>query len=120
MELAVVFLPLVAAALAGFGRRIVGPRGAEILTSAVMVLCALLSIAVFHRYAVLGKTATVMVMPWLQSGTLSLAWSLRMDVLTAVMMLVVTLVSAAVHVYSIGYMHEDPWAFSRFLRWSAR
>jgi NADH-quinone oxidoreductase subunit L len=108
MEFAVVFLPLIAAAVAGFGRRQIGARGAEILTAATMCVSAVLAIGIFYQYAVLGHAATFPVLEWINSGTLHLSWALRMDVLTAVMMLVVTSVSAMVHIYSIGYMAEDP------------
>jgi len=108
MEIAVVFLPLIAAAVAGFGRRIVGARGAEIITTATLGLCAAMAIALFYQYAGLGQTATLPVLDWISSGNLHLSWALHFDVLTAVMVLVVTSVSAMVHLYSIGYMHEDP------------
>lgn len=108
MEIAVVFLPLIAAAIAGFGRKIVGARGAEIITAATLGLCAALAIMLFYQYAALGQSTTIPVLQWINSGTLRLSWALRFDVLTAVMVLVVTSVSAMVHLYSIGYMHEDP------------
>ena len=108
MEIAVVFLPLIAAAIAGFGRRIVGARGAEIITTVTLGLCAILAMMLFHQYAVLGQSATIPVLEWINSGALHLNWALRFDVLTAVMVLVVTVVSAMVHLYAIGYMHEDP------------
>jgi len=108
MEIAVVFLPLIAAAVAGLGRRIVGARGAEIITTAALGLSAAMAVALFYQYAGLGQAATVPVLDWISSGNLHLGWALRFDVLTAVMVLVVTAVSAMVHLYSIGYMHEDP------------
>jgi NADH-quinone oxidoreductase subunit L len=108
MEIAVVFLPLIAAAVAGFGRHIIGARGAEIVTTAALVIAAGLSVLLFQQYAILGQMATVPVLDFIQSGNLQINWALRFDVLTAVMVLVVTSVSACVHLYSIGYMHEDP------------
>ena len=108
MEIAVVFLPLIAAAIAGFGRHIVGARGAEIITTAALCISAALAVMLFYQYAALGQTAMVPVLEFIHSGNLQLPWALRFDVLTAVMVLVVTGVSAMVHLYSIGYMHEDP------------
>lgn len=108
MEIAVVFLPLLAALVAGLGRHIVGARGAEIITTATLCLCAALAIPLFHQYAVLGQANSIPVLEFIRSGNLQLFWALRFDVLTAIMVVVVTSVSACVHLYSIGYMHEDP------------
>jgi NADH-quinone oxidoreductase subunit L len=108
MEIAVVFLPLIAALVAGLGRHLVGARGAEIITCGAMGLAAALAVSLFYQYAVLGQVAAVPVLEFIQSGALRVDWALRFDVLTAVMVLVVTSVSACVHVYAIGYMHEDP------------
>ncbi len=108
MEIAVVFLPLLGAALAGFGRKLLGPRGAEIVTTSLLIIAAALGAQIFYDYALLGQIRVIPLLNWLNSGLLNVSWALRFDVLTAVMVLVVTSVSACVHLYSIGYMHEDP------------
>ncbi len=108
MEQVIVFLPLVAAAVAGLGRRQLGARAAEVITTAAICAAALLAIATFNTYALESNTRIIPLLTWIKSGNLNLSWALNFDALTAVMVLVVTSVSAMVHIYSIGYMHEDP------------
>ncbi|MFT5511451.1 MAG: NADH-quinone oxidoreductase subunit L [Hyphomicrobiaceae bacterium] len=104
---AIVFLPLIGAIIAGFFGRLITDRGAEILTTALLFVSAALSWWVFSRVGFGGETIKVPVATWFTSGELEVAWSLRIDTLTAVMLVVVTTVSSLVHLYSIGYMHED-------------
>ncbi len=106
--LAIVFLPLIGAIIAGFFGRIIGPRPSEIVTSALLVIAAVLSWIAFVNVGFNGETARVPIMRWITSGELDVSWSLRIDTLTAVMLVVVNTVSSLVHVYSIGYMHDDP------------
>src|SRR6201994_5027931 len=111
MDLAIkliVLLPLLAAALAGLFCRVIGDRPAQIVTCAALLIAAALSILVFVTIG-FGheKTVIVPIASWISSGTLDVAWSLRVDTLTAVMLVVVTGVSAMVHVYSVGYMAEE-------------
>ena len=113
MYKAIVFLPLVGAVLAGFFGRLIGDRASEIVTTALLMISAALSWIVFWQVGFGDQTVKVPVMHWITSGTLEVAWSLRIDTLTAVMLVVVTTVSSLVHLYSIGYMHEDE-ARSRF------
>ena len=107
MEAAAVFLPLIGAIIAGFFGRQIGDRGAYWLTSTFLCLSALLSCVLFFDVALQGNARTVELMQWVNSGAFEFAWSLKMDTLTAVMLIVVTVVSAVVHVYSIGYMAND-------------
>jgi NADH-quinone oxidoreductase subunit L len=113
MDLAVkliVLLPLVAAAIAGLFCRVIGDRPAQIVTSAALLIAAALSIFVFVRIGFGPETLKLVVVkisPWISSGTLEIDWSLRVDTLTAVMLIVVTVVSSMVHIYSIGYMADD-------------
>jgi NADH-quinone oxidoreductase subunit L len=117
MIYAIVFLPLVGALVAGLLGRMIGHRPAEYVTTALLIVAALLSWVVFAGYwfapeAIEGaEHATAEkfeVMRWIVSGDLDLRWILRVDTLTAVMLVVVTTVSSLVHVYSIGYMEDDP------------
>jgi len=105
---AIVFLPLLGALVAGFGGRFIGARGAEMTTTAFMFLALGLSIAAFARIALGGEVVTVNLFTWIDSGSFDVAWKLRFDTLTAVMLVVVNGVSSLVHMYSIGYMHDDP------------
>jgi len=106
---AIVFLPLLAAVIAGLGNRALGNVPAKLVTTgAVFVSCAL-SWPIFLSFLAGGAEAQVVpVLDWIRSGDLAVDWALRVDTLTAVMLVVVTTVSALVHLYSWGYMAEDP------------
>jgi NADH-quinone oxidoreductase subunit L len=109
MYQAIVFLPLAGFLIAGLGGRTLGPRGSEIVTCSLMGVAALLSWIAFAAYAFGGgETQTIGVAHWIASGSLRFDWALRIDTLTAVMLVVVNTVSFLVHVYSVGYMHHDP------------
>jgi len=108
MITAIVFLPLVGFLIAGLFGRQIGARGAEILTTSFLFVACLLAWIVFFEVAEGALPASAPVLgAWFTSGTLKVDWALRVDTLTAVMLIVVTSVSALVHLYSIGYMHED-------------
>jgi len=108
MYAAIIFLPLIGALIAGFFGRKIGDRGAQIVTSAFLVLSALLSVKAFIDVGLDGHAITVPLFTFIQSGSLDVSWALRFDTLTVVMLIVVTWVSSMVHIYSIGYMHHDP------------
>ncbi|MCW5730557.1 MAG: NADH-quinone oxidoreductase subunit L [Alphaproteobacteria bacterium] len=103
----IVFLPLAAAILAGlFGRRI-GDRGAQVVTCGAVGIAALLSWVALYRVGFQGQVAVVPLFTWIDSGEFEVMWQLRIDQLTAVMLVVVNTVSALVHIYSVGYMSHD-------------
>ncbi|EPY00319.1 NADH dehydrogenase subunit L, partial [Magnetospirillum fulvum MGU-K5] len=102
--IATVFLPLLGAVAAGLFGRVIGARGSQIITTGLLVMAAVSAALVFDRVALGGQTETVILADWIKSGGLELSWALKIDTLTAVMLVVVTWVSAAVHLYSIGYM----------------
>jgi NADH-quinone oxidoreductase subunit L len=105
----IVFLPLVAAIIAGLGGPWIGKTAAKAVTTGALFIGALLSWPIFFHY-ISGNAPPVVVpvMEWIHSGTLRLDWALRLDSLTAVMLVVVTTVSSLVHLYSWCYMEEDP------------
>lgn len=105
MEKIILFAPLVGAIIAGFGWRIIGDKGAQVLTTALLFLSCLLSWIVFIGHD--GTLQQIHIMDWVQSGHLDTSWSIRLDRLTAIMLIVVTSVSALVHLYSMGYMAHD-------------
>ncbi len=107
MYSAIVFLPLIGALLAGFFGRWLGAKGAGALTSALLSASAVLSWIALYRVGLTGEDLRVPVFEWLTSGDLQASWSLRIDTMTAVMLVVVNTVSALVHIYSIGYMSHD-------------
>ena len=103
----IVFLPLLAAIVAGlFGRRI-GDTAAMAVTCVAVIISAILSWVAFYLVISKGMVVTVKVLDWIDSGSFSVDWALKIDQLTAVMLVVVNTVSAVVHVYSIGYMSHD-------------
>jgi NADH-quinone oxidoreductase subunit L len=106
MEKIILFAPLVGAIIAGFGWRQIGEKGAMYVTTGLLFLACLLSWVVFLG---LGQdTQYIPILRWIESGALSTDWSIRMDRLTAIMLIVVTSVSSLVHLYSFGYMDHDP------------
>ena len=108
MFTAIVFLPLLGAAIAGLFGRVLGARPSELVTTGLLFVSAALSCYAFYDVALSGHSAIVPVANWIETGDLKIDWALRIDSLTAVMLVVVTGVSSLVHLYSIGYMHEDP------------
>ena len=104
----IVFLPALGAILAGFFGRQLGARGCGVLTSAFVLFGAVLSWIAFFQVGIGGEEGRIEIFPWLTSGELTVSWALRIDTLTAVMLVVVNTISGLVHVYSIGYMDHDP------------
>ncbi len=102
-----VFLPLIGALIAGLAGRAIGNRGAQAVTCGLMAASAVCGAVVFAEAAAGGAPYSVELFRWIRSGTLDLSWALHVDSLTAIMMFVVSGISALVHVYSIGYMAHD-------------
>ena len=105
---AIVFLPLLGFLIAGLFGRVIGPRPSEFITTLLLGVAAVMSWIVFVQVGFGTGGYKVVLANWMTSGTLTVEWALRVDTLTAVMLVVVNTVSALVHLYSIGYMHEDP------------
>ncbi len=107
MAKVILFAPLIGALIAGFGWRVIGELAAQWVTTSFLFLSAVFSWIIF-----LGMDANevqhLQILIWVESGTLSTDWSIRLDRLTAIMLIVVTTVSALVHLYSFGYMDHDP------------
>ena len=108
MYAAIVFLPLLGSAIAGLLGRVIGARPSELVTTALLFASAALSVLAFNDVALQGHNYITQILPWIHSGDFAVDWSVRIDTMTAVMLVVVTGVSSLVHLYSIGYMHEDP------------
>src|SRR5690606_3874162 len=109
MYQAIVFLPLAGFLVAGLFGRSIGAKASEYVTSGLLVVSAALSWVAFIAVAMGdGQAFTVPVLRFLESGALQADWALRIDTLTAVMLVLVSTVSALVHIYSIGDMHPDP------------
>ncbi|OJU22507.1 MULTISPECIES: NADH-quinone oxidoreductase subunit L [unclassified Sphingomonas] len=105
----IVFLPLVAAAVAGLGNRALGNTVAKSLTTGALFVSCALSWPIFIGFMTGSLSESVTpVLHFITSGTMDVSWALRVDALTSVMLVVITSVSALVHLYSWGYMAEDP------------
>ncbi len=115
MEFLAVFLPLFAFLIAGiFGKKI-GDTGCQVVTCGAVILAALLSIILFREVAMGdAEDYTLHLSSWIASGDFSVDWAIRVDTLSVVMMCVINIVSACVHVYSVGYMSHDA-AKGRFM-----
>lgn len=85
-----------------------GSRAAELITTSLLFVSAALSWITLVNVGFMEHDMRVVLMPWINSGDLQISWTLRVDTLTALMLVVVTSVSSLVHLYSIGYMHDDP------------
>ena len=107
IETLLVLSPLAGAVIAGLFGRFIGDRGAQITTCALMAVSALLSIVIFFDVAIDGNTRTTELFTWIDSGDFELSWAIKLDTLSAVMLLVVSNISTLIHVYSIGYMSHD-------------
>ena len=110
MEQIILFAPLVGALLGGFGWKIMGEAAAQWLTTGLLFLAAILSwviLLTFDASQHPNGYYTIELMTWIQSGTLDTSWGIRMDRLTAIMLVVINTVSALVHLYSFGYMAHD-------------
>ena len=110
MYYAIIFLPLLGAILSGFFGKNLGARNSEIITSGFLVISAILSWIALYSIGFNPDVdyIKIILFTWLQSGNLDISWALRIDTLTAVMLVVVNTISSVVHIYSIGYMSNDP------------
>ena len=105
METIILFAPLVGAIICGFGWRAIGEKAGMVIATGLLFLAAILSWIVFFSFD--GQTEQISIMRWIESGSLSTDWAIRLDRLTAIMLIVVTTVSSLVHLYSFGYMAHD-------------
>ena len=108
MEYLILFLPLIASFISGFFGKFIGDRNSEILTSLLVSIAAIFSAFVLYEVIQNQYEDNIIIATWINSGSLDVNWSMKIDSLSAVMLVVVTSVSALVHIYSIGYMSHDP------------
>ena len=107
MEYAVIFLPLVGSIITYFGKRI-GNLFSRVFSCLMVSVSAVLSFLIFYDGITNGNYGNYVIFEWINSGNLNVNWSIKIDPLSSVMIMVVTSVSALVHIYSIGYMSHDP------------
>ena len=108
MEYAVIFLPLVGSVIGYFGKSLT-IFFSEIVTSLFTTIAALISLVIFYNGLIYNDYGTYKIFKWISSGNFSVDWAIKIDPLSSVMLVVVTIVSALVHIYSIGYMKDDPF-----------
>jgi len=108
MEHALVFLPLLGSIISGFFGRYIGDRNSEIVTSLFVTISAVLSLIIFYEVTINNYENNLVIITWINSGLLDVNWSIKVDTVSSVMLVVVCLVSSIVHIYSIGYMSHDP------------
>ncbi len=108
MTTIILFAPLIGALICGFGWRFIGETAGQVIATGLLFLAALLSWIIFLTFD--GTTQQIHLLDWIQSGSLDTEWAIRLDRLTAIMLVVVNTVSALVHLYSFGYMaHDENW-----------
>ena len=108
MEIAIIALPLIASIISGFFGKFVGDRNSEIITSFLVSISAVFSAIVLYEVIYNQYEENIIIATWINSGSLDVNWSMKIDSLSAVMLFVVTSISSLVHIYSIGYMSHDP------------
>ena len=107
MEYAIVFLPLIGSLICYFGKS-VGNLFSQLISSLLVSISAIFSMIVFYNGLTHNEYGNFLIFQWINSGNLFVNWSINVDPLSSIMLVVVTLVSALVHFYSIGYMSHDP------------
>ena len=107
-EYLIIFLPLLGSIISGFFGNSLGSRNSEVLTSLLVTISSIFSLLIFYKVLIDGYSNNLEIFTWINSGSFNVNWSIRIDALSSVMLVVVTLVSSLVHIYSIGYMSHDP------------
>ena len=107
-------MPLIGFIYCAFFGKLLGDRNSQLVTTILLFISAIISWIIFIRYLGPTNTSTLQVFNWMTSGSFSVDFSLRVDALTSTMLIVVTTISAFVHLYSIGYMKEDK-SIARFM-----
>jgi NADH-ubiquinone oxidoreductase chain 5 len=108
MYLVIITLPLLAAISSGLLGRKLGVTGAQLITSGSVIITCFLSLVAFYEVGIAISPVSVKLFSWIDSESLTIDWGFNFDALTVSMLIPVLIVSALVHVYSIGYMSEDP------------
>ena len=108
MEYAIVFLPLVSAFISGFFGKDIGKKNSQYLSSILVGISGILSLFIFYEVLNHGYSTNKLIFNWITSGNFQVNWSINVDPLTSIMLVVVSLISAIIHFYSIGYMSNDP------------
>ncbi len=108
MEYAIIFLPLLGSFISGFFGKKLGDKYNQILTSSLVGASAVFALLIFYKVFFNNYSSNILIFNWINSGNFNVNWSINIDPLTSVMLVVVSLISSIIHFYSIGYMHHDP------------
>ena len=108
MEYAIVFSPLLGSFISAFFGKKLGDKYCQILTSSLVAFSGILSIFIFFKVLSQDYSSNKLIFNWISSGNFLVNWSIYVDPLTSVMLVVVSLISTIIHFYSIGYMNHDP------------
>ena len=114
MYILVLFLPLLSAMISGFLGRKIGTRGAGVLTSSCIFLTVIISGGIFYETVLNGSSTYLKLWRWFDTELFTTDFGLQFDSLTSTMLILITSISALVHIYSTGYMSDDPH-LSRFM-----
>ena len=109
MEYTIVLLPLLGSIISGFFGKKIGEKLCKFLTSSFVIISAILSLFIFYEVFVHNYSSNKVIFNWISSGDFHVNWSINIDPLTSVMLVVVSLISSIIHIYSIGYMEKDPY-----------
>ena len=110
----IVFLPLTGSIISGFFGKALGLKLSHLISCTLILTSSFLSAYLFYLTLNGHQYESIFLLEWINSGSIDASWSLRFDTLTSVMLVVVTSVSALVHIYSIGYMSHDPYQYRFF------
>tara|TARA_Y100000590_G_scaffold172732_1_gene197563 strand:+ start:1068 stop:2978 length:1911 start_codon:yes stop_codon:yes gene_type:complete len=108
MEYLIVMLPLLGSIISGFFSKSIGTKQCQLLTSSFVSISGILSLYIFYQVIINDYHSNKIIFNWITSGSFNVNWSINIDPLTSVMLVVVSLISSIIHFYSIGYMQSDP------------
>ena len=108
MEYAIILLPFLGSIISGFFGKRLGDKYCQILTSLLVAISGIFSLFIFYLVITQDYSSNKIIFNWISSGDFHVNWSIFIDPLTSVMLVVVNLISSIIHFYSIGYMEKDP------------
>ena len=108
MEYAIIFLPLISSFISGFFGKKLGDKYCQIFACLLVLISGILSLFIFYEVLTQDYSSNKLIFNWISSGDFHVNWSIVVDPLTSVMLVVVSLISSIIHFYSIGYMSHDP------------
>jgi len=108
MEYLIVMLPLLGAIISGFFSKLIGTKQCQLITSSFVSISGILSLYIFYQVIFNDYYSNKIIFNWIASGNFNVNWSINIDPLTSVMLVIVSLISSIIHFYSIGYMYSDP------------